>query len=44
MTAWVKAGEIKYREDVRNGIENAGKVFVDMLKGGNKGKMVVKIK
>lgn len=44
MSEWIKKGEIKYREDVRPGIENAGTIFVDMLRGDNFGKMVVKVK
>ncbi|NIZ11306.1 NADP-dependent oxidoreductase [Pseudooceanicola sp. HF7] len=39
----VKAGEIAYLEDVAEGLENAPGAFFSMLKGGNKGKQVVKI-
>lgn len=36
-------GEIKYREDVIDGLENAPEAFIGMLTGGNFGKLVVKI-
>ena len=39
----VAAGEIAYLEDVAEGLENAPKAFMSLLKGGNTGKMVVKI-
>lgn len=44
MSDWVKKGEINYREDVRWGIADAGKTFIELLRGNNKGKMVVGIK
>ena len=39
----VKSGEIRYLEDVAEGLENAPGAFFSMLKGGNTGKQVVKI-
>ncbi|OWU86286.1 NADP-dependent oxidoreductase [Oceanicola sp. 22II-s10i] len=39
----VKSGEIAYVEDVAEGLENAPKAFMSLLKGGNTGKQVVKI-
>ena len=39
----VASGEIKYVEDVAEGLENAPSAFMSMLKGGNRGKQVVKI-
>ncbi len=39
----VRSGEITYLEDVALGLENAPKAFFSMLKGGNKGKQVVKL-
>ena len=41
MTAWLAAGEVKYREDVIEGLANAPQGFIDMLTGGNFGKLVV---
>jgi len=43
MGGWLKAGKIKYRETVTEGIENAPAAFIGMLKGENFGKAVVKI-
>ena len=39
----VKAGKIKYREDVVKGIENAPEAFMGLLKGRNFGKMLVQV-
>jgi NADPH-dependent curcumin reductase CurA len=42
--AWVASGELKYRETVVDGgIEAAPQAFVDMLRGANTGKMVVRL-
>jgi NADPH-dependent curcumin reductase CurA len=41
--AWLKEGKIRYREDVTEGLENAPKAFLAMLKGGNLGKALVKV-
>ncbi|KAH9937947.1 hypothetical protein B0H21DRAFT_825392 [Amylocystis lapponica] len=41
MPARVASGEIKYTEDVTEGLENAGKVILDVQTGKNKGKAVV---
>lgn len=41
--ALVKSGRIKYAETVLEGIENAPKAFIGLLRGENKGKMLVKI-
>ncbi len=43
MTQWLKAGKIKYREDVVDGLENAPEAFIGMLAGKNFGKLIVKI-
>ena len=37
----VANGEIKYKEHVVRGLENAGEALLDVLKGGNFGKSVV---
>jgi NADPH-dependent curcumin reductase CurA len=41
--AWVRAGRIKYREDVVEGLENAPAAFLGLLAGQNFGKMLVKV-
>lgn len=43
MAAWHKAGKIKIREEVVEGIENAPRAFIGMLQGKNTGKQLVKI-
>lgn len=39
----VAAGEIKYKEDVVEGLENAPEAFIGMLKGRNFGKLLVRV-
>jgi NADPH-dependent curcumin reductase CurA len=39
----VAEGRIKYRETVAQGLENAPKAFIGMLKGANLGKQLVKV-
>ena len=39
----VAEGKIKYRETVAEGIDNAPKAFIGMLKGENFGKQLVKL-
>jgi len=39
----VQSGRLKARETVVRGLDNAPKAFLDMLRGGNLGKMIVKI-
>ncbi len=43
LAAWVGSGEIKYRETIAEGIENAPEAFMSMLRGGNMGKQLVKL-
>jgi NADPH-dependent curcumin reductase CurA len=39
----VASGKLKYRETVRDGLEAAPQALVDLLRGGNFGKMLVKL-
>lgn len=39
----VKAGRIKYREDVVNGLDNAPSAFIGLLEGRNFGKLIIKV-
>jgi NADPH-dependent curcumin reductase CurA len=43
MSGWLKAGKVKYREDIAEGIENTPHAFIGMLSGKNFGKQLVKI-
>jgi NADPH-dependent curcumin reductase CurA len=43
METWLKSGQMKYKEDIVEGIANAPEAFVGMLKGKNFGKKVIKI-
>jgi NADPH-dependent curcumin reductase CurA len=42
-TEWVRGGRLRYRETVVDGIENAPKAFLGLLRGENIGKMLVKV-
>jgi len=42
MSQWVDLGKIKYHETTTNGFENLPKALIDMLRGGNTGKAIVK--
>jgi len=41
MASWIRAGQVKYKEDLWPGIEQAPKAFRAMLEGGNFGKTLV---
>lgn len=43
MSVWFKAGKIKFREDVVEGLENAPHAFIGLLEGKNFGKLVVRV-
>ena len=43
MIDWLKAGKIKYRIDVAEGLDAAPAAFIAMLKGENFGKQVVRV-
>ena len=40
---WVRAGRIKYREDVVDGLEQAPSAFLGLLQGKNFGKLLVRV-
>ncbi|MFP5372246.1 MAG: NADP-dependent oxidoreductase [Actinomycetes bacterium] len=40
---WVTSGRLVVRETVREGLEDAVPAFLDLLRGGNTGKMVVRL-
>jgi NADPH-dependent curcumin reductase CurA len=43
MGPWVRDGKVRYREDIREGLETIPAAFAEMLKGGNFGKMLVQV-
>ncbi len=43
MSAWVAAGDVRYLEDIREGLETVPAAFAEMLRGGNFGKMLVRV-
>jgi NADPH-dependent curcumin reductase len=40
---WLREGRLRYREDVRDGLENAPQAFIGLLEGGNFGKLLVRV-
>lgn len=40
---WIRAGDMAYKEDLTEGLENAPKAFARLMKGKNSGKVIVKI-
>jgi NADPH-dependent curcumin reductase CurA len=43
LSQWIKEGQLTYREDVIDGLENAMAGWLDMMTGGNRGKRIVRI-
>jgi hypothetical protein len=43
MAQWLQEGKLKYRESIIEGIENAPRAFLGMLRGENIGKQLVKV-
>ena len=44
LARWVAEGKIRYhKEDIRDGLENAPSALVDLFRGKNNGKLIVKI-
>lgn len=42
-SAWVRAGSLRYREDIVEGLENAPHAFIGMLQSKNFGKLLVRV-
>jgi NADPH-dependent curcumin reductase CurA len=40
---WIRTGQLKYREDVVDGLENAPAALIGLLQGKNFGKLLVKV-
>lgn len=43
MAGWLGSGEVVFDETVRDGIEHAVEAFLDLMRGANTGKMVVRV-
>jgi NADPH-dependent curcumin reductase CurA len=43
VSAWVGEGRIKYREDIVEGLENAPRALIGLLRGENFGKLLVRV-
>ncbi|EJM99839.1 NADP-dependent oxidoreductase [Phyllobacterium sp. YR531] len=43
MAGWLRSGEVKYREDIVDGLANAPQAFMGLLQGHNFGKLVVRV-
>lgn len=43
MSEWLKAGRIKYKEDITDGLENAPHELIGLLRGENFGKKLIRV-
>jgi NADPH:quinone reductase len=43
LARWLADGKLRYQEDVTEGLENAPRAFIGMLRGENRGKALVKV-
>lgn len=43
VSAWIASGEVRYREDVVDGLDNAPSAFIGLLDGQNFGKLIVRV-
>jgi NADPH-dependent curcumin reductase CurA len=43
VSAWIRDGSLRHREDVVKGLENAPDAFAGLLKGANHGKLLVQV-
>lgn len=43
MTQWLRDRRIKYREDITNGLENAPRELIGLLRGENFGKKIIRV-
>jgi NADPH-dependent curcumin reductase CurA len=43
MSGWLREGRVKYREDITDGLENAPRELIGLLKGENFGKKILRV-
>lgn len=43
MSDWIRSGQVKYREDIVEGLENAVTAFQGLLSGRNRGKLLIRV-
>ena len=43
MSQWLRAGQIKYKEDITAGLENAPRELIGLLRGENFGKKIIRV-
>ena len=43
MSAWLRQGRIEYREDITDGLVNAPRELIRLLKGENFGKKIIRV-
>jgi len=43
MAEWVKSGQIQFREDIVDGLENAPHAFLKLFDGSNAGKLMIRV-
>jgi NADPH-dependent curcumin reductase CurA len=43
MTQWFREGQVKYREDITDGLENAPRELIGLLRGENFGKKLIRV-
>ena len=43
VSGWLRSGQLVVRETVREGLDQAVSAFLDLVRGGNTGKMIVRL-
>lgn len=43
MSEWLRTGQVKYREDITDGLENAPRELIGLLRGENFGKKIIRV-
>jgi NADPH-dependent curcumin reductase CurA len=43
LSGWLADGQLRYQEDVTEGLENAPRAFIGMMRGENRGKALVRV-